>query len=257
MMWDVMKENFEQAKKEYLRASLELWGSDPFLFEQAKMMIKVREVIRSVEEDIQRNCFSLTGGVDVLKYKAQVLRYQKRMVVNNKIYSRHLAELAYKEERKKELQTLFTKIVGFLAGFGQTATGTGICIISEGMGAATGTAMIIQGINNIYENGYYLVAYEEASGPLREAYRYSFNKMGLDPYADAAYGVADLVFSGYGLARHIPTPREKSWSLFGIKSHQTDYIRGIQEMSKPALLLEVVSDVTTVISVLPAIQVDK
>ncbi|WP_420802286.1 hypothetical protein [Trabulsiella odontotermitis] len=81
--------------------------------------------------------------------------------------------------------------------------------------------------------------------------------MGLAPYADAAYGVADLIFSGYGLARHIPTPREKSWSLFGIKLHQTDYVRGIQEMSKPALLLEVVSDVTTVMSVLPVIQTDE
>ena len=41
-------------------------------------------------------------------------------------------------------------------------------------------------------------------------------------------------------------------NLFGITLKQTDYVRGVKEMSKPAFILEIISDEVTVLSLMPA-----
>lgn len=193
------------------------------------------------------------AGGGILKYKTAVLDYQRSVMMNNEIYSRWMAEQEYKNKRSAELYKLYTKIIGFLSGIGQATTGVGLCVTTGGGAAVTGAAMILQGLNNIYENGYYLAAYEEASGPLRDAYHYAANKAGYDGnQGDITYGTIDLVLSWYAMARRVPTPRKSSWNLFGIRSHQTDYVRGVTDMAKPVFMLEIVSDEVTILSLMPA-----
>lgn len=110
--------------------------------------------------------------------------------------------------------------------------------------AAYGAPMIAHGLNNIYENGYYLLFREEQSGTLRDAYRLAAKKLGYgNKQADLIYGVIDLSLSAYGAGRKVLEPREKSWSLF--HNIQSDYIRGWQEASKTAITLDATSSSIT------------
>ncbi|CAI9387496.1 hypothetical protein CITSP_00140 [Citrobacter sp. T1.2D-1] len=247
------KQEFEIQKNEFMSVAQRLWMTEPFYFKQSDYFSRVIDVVRQIETEIQMHCLSWLGGEEILKYKTAVLNYQRSVIMNNKIYSRWMAEQEYKNKRAAELYKLYTKIIGFLSGIGQVTTGVGLCVSTGGSATVPGTAMILQGLNNIYENGYYLVVYEEASGPLREAYYYAANKAGYDKnQGDIAYSTIDLVLSGYGMARRIPTPRERSWNLFGIQSHQTDYVRGVSGMTKPVFMLEIISDEVTVLSLMPA-----
>lgn len=247
------KKEFEQQKNEFLDAAHFLWMTDPFYFKQSEFFSRIDSVVRQVETEMKINCLSWAGGEEILKYKTAVLNYQQSVILNNKIYSKWMAEQEYKSKRSAELYKLYNKIIGFLAGIGQVATGVGICVSTASSGMIPGASMIMQGLNNTYENGYYLVVYEEVSGPLRDAYHYAANKIGYDGRkADIAYGTIDLALSGYGLFRKIPTPREKSWNLFGITIKQTDYVRGVREISKPVFMLEIISDEFTILSLMPA-----
>ncbi|WP_330982847.1 MULTISPECIES: DUF4225 domain-containing protein [Enterobacterales] len=247
------KEEFEKQKHEFMVVAQRLWMTEPFYFKRSDYFDRVVDVVRHVEMQIQMNCLSWSGGEEILKYKTAVLNYQRSVILNNKIYSKWVAEQKYKHERAEEFYKLYTKIIGFLSGIGQVTAGVGICVSTGGSATVPGAAMILQGLNNIYENGYYLAVYEEASGPLREAYHYTANKAGYGGnQADIAYGTIDLVLSGYGMARRVSTPREKSWNLFGIKSRQTDYVRGVNDMTKPIFMLEIISDEITVLSLMPA-----
>lgn len=247
------KEQFERQKKKFMDVAQHLWLTDPFYFMQTDFFNRTTGVVMQVEAEIGMSCLSWAGGEEILKYKTEVLKYQQSVILNNKIVSKWMAEQEYKSKRSAELYKLYNKIIGFLAGIGQVATGVGICVSTASSGMIPGASMIIQGLNNIYENGYYLAVYEEVSGPLRDAYHYAANKTGYDGRkADIAYGTIDLALSGYGLFRKIPTPREKSWNLFGITIKQTDYVRGVREISKPVFMLEIISDEFTVLSLMPS-----
>ncbi|MCS8552358.1 DUF4225 domain-containing protein [Citrobacter sp. XY323] len=251
------KDSFEKQKREYLITAQRLWMVEPFYFKSSDYYNRVIRTVTHLEIQIKMNCLTWKGGEEILKYKNGVMKYQQAVISNNKIYSTWLGENQYRNERSVELYRLFSKIIGFLSGFGQVGTGVGICVSTAGSAAIPGVSMIVQGLNNIYENGYYLVAYEEVSGPLREAYRYTASKAGYDrKFGDMAYSTIDLALSGYGVARKIPTPRDKSWSLFGIKLHQTDYTRGIVDMTKPVFMLDIISDEITVLSLMPAYDID-
>ena len=104
--------------------------------------------------------------------------------------------------------------------------------------------MITHGLNNMYENGYYLLFREDRSGTLRDAYRYAAAKLGYgNNEADIVYGVVDISLSAYGAGRRVLAPREKSWSLF--RNIESDYIRGWQEASKTAMALDLTSGSVT------------
>lgn len=63
-------------------------------------------------------------------------------------------------ERSAKAYKLFSRIIGFLAGMGPAISGLGICVVSYGVGCVPGTIMMLHGLNNIYENGYYLLFHE-------------------------------------------------------------------------------------------------
>jgi len=247
------KREFEQQKEEFMAVAQRLWMTEPFYFKPSDYFNRIDDVVRQIKTEIGMNCLSWLGGEEILKYKTAVLKYQQSVILNNKIYSKWMAEQEYISKRSAELYQLYNKIIGFLAGIGQVATGVGICVSTASSGMIPGASMIMQGLNNTYENGYYLMVYEEVSGPLRDAYHYVANRTGYDGRkADIAYGTIDLALSGYGMIRKIPTPREKSWNLFGITIKQTDYVRGVSEMTKPVFILEIISDEVTVLSLMPA-----
>jgi hypothetical protein len=251
------KEAFEQQRKKFLDTAQRLWMTERYYFKQSDYYGRIVRFVGDVETQINMNCLSWKGGAEILEYKTAVLNYQRSVILNNKIYSNWMAEQEYKNEHSAELYKLYSKIIGFLSGIGQVVSGVGICVSTAGSAAMPGISMIMQGLNNTYENGYYLITYEEASGPLREAYYYAVNKAGYDKkYGDLAYSAMDLIFSGYGMARRIPAPREKAWNLFGIKIQQTDYTHGLNEMTKPVFMLEIISDEVTVLSLMPVFDED-
>ena len=148
------KKEFEQQKNAFLDAAHYLWMTDPFYFKQSGFFSRIDSVVRQVETEIGMNCLSWAGGEEILKYKTAVLSYQKSVILNNKIYSKWMAEQECKNKRSAELYKLYNKIIGFLAGIGQVATGVGICVSTASSGMIPGASMIMQGLNNTYENGY-------------------------------------------------------------------------------------------------------
>ena len=63
---------------------------------------------------------------------------------------------------------LFIAGAGFIAGGLQIVTGVGM--ISTGAGAIPGTLLTAHGVNNLIENGYYLLYRESCTGPVRFMY---------------------------------------------------------------------------------------
>jgi hypothetical protein len=75
--------------------------------------------------------------------------------------------------------------------------------------------MITHGLNNMYENGYYLLYREDRSGTLRDAYRYVAAKLGYgNNEADIVYGVVDISLSAYGAGRRVLAPKKNPGVCF-------------------------------------------
>lgn len=126
------KEEFEIQKDEFMAVAQRLWMTEPFYFKQSDYFSRIIDVVRQVETEIQMSCLSWLGGEEILKYKTAVLNYQRSVIMNNKIYSRWMAEQEYKNKRAAELYKLYTKIIGFLSGIGQVTTGVGLCVSTRG-----------------------------------------------------------------------------------------------------------------------------
>ncbi|CAI2457806.1 DUF4225 domain-containing protein [Serratia ficaria] len=130
--------------------------------------------------------------------------------------------------------------IGILSGIGQIILGFGLDW--TGVGAIPGTLLMLNGINNLYENGYALLFAKSTVGPGRMVYRLAAHGMGYgNSVADMIYGGMDLGLSAYGFTRLVLKP--ESWRLF--RYINSDYVRGWREMSKAAMMLEGFSDVAT------------
>ncbi|WP_174784899.1 DUF4225 domain-containing protein [Erwinia amylovora] len=132
------------------------------------------------------------------------------------------------------------KQAGFIGGGGQIFSGFGICGSSMGAAcAAYGMPLIAHGINNVYENGYYLIFRKDKQGYVRDGYRTVAKQLGYtSQQADTAYASVDIALSLYGLAKK--SPKQDSWRLF---NHiNSDFIRGWQLMGKIPLTAELAGD---------------
>lgn len=126
--------------------------------------------------------------------------------------------------------------IGLAAGGAQVVGGVGICVGSRGVGCAPGAMMALHGANNIYENGNNLIqGRTDTEGWLRDFYQWVSQD---DRRGNIAYGLGDLAFSGYGLARL--SKNKDAWRLF--RYIRTDYLRGYEKMGKGALGFEILSD---------------
>lgn len=72
---------------------------------------------------------------------------------------------AIKREQKSTMTNLILKQAGFIGGGLQVFAGFGICKATLGMAcSAYGAPLIAHGVNNAYENGYYLVFHKSKTG---------------------------------------------------------------------------------------------
>ncbi|AWK44565.1 hypothetical protein A4R40_15765 [Photorhabdus laumondii subsp. laumondii] len=139
------------------------------------------------------------------------------------------------------------KRIGFVSGGSQIFAGLGVCVASLGAACAGfGVPLLIQGGNNVYENGYYLLLRKEVSGPVRDVYRDAAKTLGYsETDGDRVYGYVDLALSGYGMARSVVRPG--TFRLF--RYIKTDYIRGWQVMGRIPLIAELIGDMVTGLSI--------
>ncbi|WP_445375183.1 DUF4225 domain-containing protein [Photorhabdus tasmaniensis] len=141
------------------------------------------------------------------------------------------------------------KQVGFVSGGSQIFAGIGVCVASLGAACTGfGVPLLVQGGNNVYENGYYLLLRKEVSDPARDVYRDVAKTLGYseaEADGDRVYGYVDLGLSGYGMVRSIV--RLGTFRLF--RYIKSDYIRGWQEMGKVPLIAEIIGDAVTGFSI--------
>jgi hypothetical protein len=163
-------------------------------------------------------------------------RYLELMSGSAKIYA-----IIEREKDKRSVTNIILKQVGFVSGGLQAVGGYGICKVSVGSACAyLGAPLFLHGLENLWENGYYLALRKEPNDtPLRKAYRESAKLLGgNDNGGDIAYSVGDLSLSAgtvfkYGL-------REDAWKLFYYIKE--DYIIGWKTMGAAGLTSELVGD---------------
>ncbi len=134
--------------------------------------------------------------------------------------------------------------VGVAAGGMQVAMGGGICYFSAGtLCLGIGAPLILQGGNNIYENGRNLLSgRSDTQGPIRKVYHSVAKAVGgTERESNIAYGVVDLAGSVYGAGRLVLKP--ESWRLF--RHVRSDYLYGYQRNTVGGAAIGKVSDVNT------------
>ena len=218
-----------------LRAKYFLYGGSEFYFETQRFVQQIRR-------DINSNCLTYKGGTALIVHLTENLQEQDSLFTFEKVSEYYIVK---KEQKDRNLHLVLAQ-VGFVAGGTQIFGGAGICSATLGAAcAAYGVPMMLHGINNAYENGYYLLYRKSKSGGVRDAYRIAAKKLGYgNKQGDLAYGAVDLSLTAYGSFRQTLLPREKSWGLF--RHVKADYIRGWQEAGRIPLSLDGLSSVGTV-----------
>lgn len=134
--------------------------------------------------------------------------------------------------------------VGVVLGSLQVVAGIGVIEVSlaTGMvfGAGFGALLVAHGANSIQES--ILNLYEgvdDSKGFMKKTYIAGAEFFGFDQKTgELAYSVVDLGLSAYGMGRLIIKP--ESWRLF--RHLPTDYVRGVKEMSRFDLGVEIYND---------------
>ena len=144
--------------------------------------------------------------------------------------------------------TLFDKTLlglGVAAGGMQVGMGGGICYFSAGtLCLGVGAPLMLQGGNNIYENGRNLLSgRSDTQGPIRKVYHSVAKAVGgTEREGNIAYGVVDLAGSAYGTGRLVLKP--ESWRLF--RHVRADFIRGYKFSKRSEFVFNRGADAITV-----------
>ena len=177
----------------------------------------------------------IKDGTLRLQFNREV-SYYARGIVNDVSQGNKSAEQGLKE-LKDEQNSLLSQArdvalrgASAISGALQFAAGAGICYASVGtLCLFAGTPMMLNGANNIYENGRNLFENRnDTVGPVRTGYRAISGMLGKgNCEADMAYGMVDLSSSAYGIGRMVLKP--DAWRLF--RYVNTDYIRAYRQAS--------------------------
>ncbi|MCX8959395.1 DUF4225 domain-containing protein [Erwinia psidii] len=200
---------------------------------------EINALINHVTREVDIHCMSLSGAIKTLNEETAYLRQQQFQLMTGRMVS----YAAVEKQRLDRQVKLTLKQVGFVGGGAQVFGGFGICAASLGsLCAGYGLPLAVHGINNVYENGYYLLYRKDKFGYTRQAYRAIAHRLGYsENQADMAFNVVDIALSGYGLTR--PVLRADTFRLF--RHINTDYIRGWQEMGPVPLIVEMSADIST------------
>ncbi|EKT60848.1 DUF4225 domain-containing protein [Providencia sneebia] len=210
----------------------------------------INEFITRNELEVKNYCLSLSAGMDNITEARDKLELQHNLLRSNQVMQYAIAEVKYNE--KNNVKTILLKEVGYFGGGLQILAGFGSCSVSAGaLYASFGAALIAQGTNNVYENGYYLLYREDNTGYLRDGYRFLSNELGYgNKEADIAYASIDLFLSGYSMLK--PTIKPDGWKLFYYK--EDSLIQSWQNMGKIGLGTEIFFDVFTIYTTYDAIK---
>ena len=192
----------------------------------------------------------IKDGTLRIQFNREVSYYVKG-IVNDVAQGRKSSEQGLKDIKDEQNSLLSQSMevaqrgVGAIAGALQFVAGAGICYGSVGtLCLFAGAPMMAHGANNVYENGRNLwEGRSDTQGPVRKGYQEIAKIIGGGAFeGNMAYGTVDLGLSVYGLGRLILKP--DAWRLF--RYVHGDYVRGYQNSSKAALMLEVASDTITI-----------
>ncbi|MEW5290932.1 DUF4225 domain-containing protein [Erwinia papayae] len=134
--------------------------------------------------------------------------------------------------------------VGIVLSTMQVVAGVGVIIASAAtgnvIGIGFGALLSLHGFNGVVEDAVNLkTGNDDAIGPLKKAYIGSAQFLGFDEkVGELAYTSMDLSLSVYGMVRLVMKPQ--TYRLFHYLS--TDYVRGIKDMSRFDLGVEIYND---------------
>ncbi|MBF7996393.1 DUF4225 domain-containing protein [Rahnella laticis] len=204
----------------------------------------VSDFIERVLYDVETNCLTNVGGIQKIQAEIDSLKNQSRQIQNQRVEQYAAVKL---KKKNNEVNVLLAQ-AGFVGGGTQIYTGFDVCLASLGTRCKTwGIPLITHGVNNMYENGYYLLFRKNSPGWIRDGYRKIAVSAGAkEDVGDYAYAILDLGLSAYGVAGKIIKPREKSWKLWTVMNN--DWIYGWQDMGVIPLLTEAGVDSATIYS---------
>lgn len=179
---------------------------------RAKFMTEEVSIASGYIDDYVRGNCNFSQAMEKLHNQYQMLSisHTQLQMGTLKLYA-----IAEREKERHSFLTITLKRVGFISGVMQIIGGSGLCKASIGAACKSfGIPLMIQGAENTWENGYYLLFHEDPKNmPLRYAYRYGANLLGGDDKnADIAFSSGDLVLS-LGSAS-VFTLRTDAWKLF-------------------------------------------
>lgn len=192
----------------------------------------------------------IKDGTLRLQFNREV-SYYARGVVNDVSQGNKSAEQGLKELKDEQNSLLIQardvalRGAGVISGALQFAVGAGICYASVGtLCLFAGAPMMLNGTNNIYENGRDLFENRtDTVGPVRTGYRAISGILGKgNCEADVLYGIIDLSSSAYGIGRMVLKP--DSWRLF--RYVKTDYIRACRQASAHGFAFDRFMDIQNV-----------
>ena len=206
---------------------------------RSEFISEIDALIYEINRNVRINCLSVSGAEKFLEHELQALNNQQFVLSTEKMI--FFAQI--KKEKINNVVNLILKQVGFVGGGTQVLAGHGVCAATAGLAcAAFGSSLVAHGLNNMYENGYYLMYRKDKPGLTRQGYRYVAKKLGQsNKEADYAYAGVDLTLSAYGLGRNVL--REDSYRLF--RHINSEFIRAWREMGKVSLVTEMGVDSTT------------
>ena len=192
----------------------------------------------------------IKDGTLRLQFNREV-SYYARGIVNDVSRGNKSAEQGLKELKDEQNSLLIQardvalRGAGVISGALQFAVGAGICYASVGtLCLFAGAPMMLNGTNNIYENGRDLFENRtDTVGPVRTGYRAISGILGKgNCEADVLYGIIDLSSSAYGIGRMVLKP--DSWRLF--RYVKTDYIRAYRQASAHGFAFDRFMDIQNV-----------
>lgn len=138
--------------------------------------------------------------------------------------------------------------IGFVTAGLQFVAGVGM--VSTGLGITPGALMIAHGINNLVENGYYILYRKDYIGPVRFVYEGIGEQIGLSKRdSDVIYAAVDIALSVNGLLSYrLAEDATRLYRyvnadlLWGLKE------MGINNMNTGEIIVEIGGDINTAYS---------
>lgn len=202
----------------------------------------------NINSKINNGMISVTQAINAINNEILALKKQGEELNKNNSRQVMIVKPIFNDEIQRRQQNIDLVVagVGFVAGGLQIASG--VAMISSGVGIIPGTLLLAHGINNVIENGYFLIYRESITGPVRFMYEGVGEFIGLSKRdSDIAYTLVDVGLSLNTLVTY--RLAEDAARLY--RYINADLLWGMKQvgmtlMSKNELVSEFVGDVNTI-----------